>query len=60
MSAFPLAVEEVAFHGRRASSCCAPSRTQKPHPMALLSQFLAAFGCACERGAHCPMLAPAA
>jgi hypothetical protein len=37
--------------GRRASSCCAPSHTQR-HTRWLLAQFLVGFGTACGRGAH--------
>ena len=40
------------FTGRRASSCCAPSRTRRPTRWRCCSQFLVAFGCACGRGAH--------
>jgi hypothetical protein len=52
VNAWPAAATEAAFHGPRASSCCGPNRTPEAHPMALLAQFLVAFGTACGRGAH--------
>jgi hypothetical protein len=55
MSAFPGAVEEVALHGPAGEFVQATEPHSEAHPMALLVQFLVAFGCACGRGAHYPV-----
>jgi hypothetical protein len=48
VSEWPAPVAEQALHGPAGGFVL---RTEA-HPMALLSQFLVAFGCACGRGAH--------
>jgi len=52
VSAFPAVVAEAAFHGPAGEFVLRTEPHSEAHPMALLSQFLAAFGCACGRGAH--------
>ncbi|MGO9901812.1 MAG: DUF3987 domain-containing protein [Solirubrobacteraceae bacterium] len=51
MSAWPTIAEE-AFHGPAGEFVLRTEPHSEAHPMALLSQFLVAFGCACGRGAH--------
>ena len=52
MSAFPATVDETALHGLAGEFVRATEPHSEAHPMALLVQFLVAFGCACGRGAH--------
>ena len=52
MSAFPAVVDEAAFYGPAGEFVLATEPHSEAHPMALLVQFLVAFGCACGRGAH--------
>ena len=51
MSAWPT-IAEAAFHGPAGEFVLRTEPHSEAHPMALLSQFLVAFGCACGRGAH--------
>jgi len=51
MSAWPT-ITEAAFHGPAGEFVLRTEPHSEAHPMALLSQFLVAFGCACGRGAH--------
>ena len=51
MSAWPT-IDEEAFHGPAGEFVLRTEPHSEAHPMALLSQFLVAFGCACGRGAH--------
>lgn len=52
MSAFPAAVDEAALHGPAGEFVLATEPHSEAHPMALLAQFLVAFGTACGRGGH--------
>jgi hypothetical protein len=52
VSAFPATVEEACFHGPAGEFVLRTEPHTEAHPMALLVQFLVAFGCACGRGAH--------
>jgi hypothetical protein len=52
VTAFPTTVEKAALHGPAGEFVFATEPHSEAHPMALLAQFLAAFGCACGRGAH--------
>jgi Protein of unknown function (DUF3987) len=52
MSAFPATVKEATLHGPAGGFVRATEPHSEAHPMALLVQFLVAFGCACGRGAH--------
>ena len=52
MTAFPAAVDEAALHGPAGGFVLRTGPHSEAHPMALLAQFLVAFGCACGRGAH--------
>ncbi|MGO9973364.1 MAG: hypothetical protein ACLP01_11260 [Solirubrobacteraceae bacterium] len=52
MSAFPATVQDAALHGPAGAFVLATEPHSEAHPMALLAQFLVAFGCACGRGAH--------
>jgi hypothetical protein len=52
VSAFPAVVDEAAFHGPAGEFVLRTEPHSEAHPMALLAQFLVAFGCACGRGAH--------
>jgi hypothetical protein len=45
-------IDEAAFHGRAGEFVLRTEPHSEAHPMALLAQFLVAFGCACGRGAH--------
>jgi hypothetical protein len=51
MSAGPT-IDEAAFHGPAGEFVLRTEPHSEAHPMALLAQFLVAFGCACGRGAH--------
>ena len=51
MTAWPTIPEE-AFHGPAGEFVRLTEPHSEAHPMALLVQFLVAFGCACGRGAH--------
>jgi hypothetical protein len=51
MSAWPT-IAEAAFHGPAGEFVLRTEPHSEADPMALLSQFLVAFGCACGRGAH--------
>jgi hypothetical protein len=51
MSAWPT-IAEAAFHGPAGEFVLRTEPHSEAHPMALLSQLLVAFGCACGRGAH--------
>ena len=51
MSGWPTIAEE-AFHGPGGEFVLRTEPHSEAHPMALLSQFLVAFGTACGRGAH--------
>ena len=51
MSAWPT-IDEAAFHGPAGEFVLRTAPHSEAHPMALLVQFLVAFGCACGRGAH--------
>ena len=52
MSEWPAPVGEPALHGPAGEFVLRTEPHSEAHPMALLSQFLVAFGCACGRGAH--------
>jgi hypothetical protein len=52
MSAFPAAAAEAALHGPAGAFVRATEPHSEAHPMAMLAQFLVAFGAACGRGAH--------
>jgi hypothetical protein len=52
MSDWPAPVGEQALHGPAGEFVLHTEPHSEAHPMALLSQFLVAFGCACGRGAH--------
>jgi hypothetical protein len=52
VSAWPAAPGEAAFHGAAGEFVVRTEPHSEAHPMALLAQFLVAFGCACGRGAH--------
>ena len=52
MTSFPAPVHDAAFHGPAGEFVRATEPHSEAHPMALLAQFLVAFGCACGRGAH--------
>ena len=52
MSKWPAPVAEQALHGPAGEFVLRTEPHSEAHPMALLSQFLVAFGCACGRGAH--------
>ena len=51
MSGWPT-IAEAAFHGPAGEFALRTEPHSEAHPMALLAQFLVAFGCACGRGAH--------
>jgi hypothetical protein len=51
MSGWPT-IAEAAFHGPAGEFVLRTEPHSEAHPMALLSQFLVAFGCACGRGAY--------
>jgi hypothetical protein len=50
VSGWPTAPAQVAFQGP-AGEFVVRTEHSEAHPMALLAQFLVAFGCACGRGA---------
>ena len=52
MSEWPAPVGEQALHGPAGEFVLRTEPHSEAHPMALLSQFLVAFGCACGRGAY--------
>ena len=52
MSEWPAPVAEQALHGLAGEFVLQTEPHSEAHPMALLSQFLVAFGCACGRGAY--------
>jgi len=52
MSKWPAPVAEQALHGLAGEFVLQTEPHSEAHPMALLSQFLVAFGCACGRGAY--------
>jgi hypothetical protein len=49
---WPAPVAGLALHGPAGEFVRATEPHSEAHPMALLVQFLVAFGCACGRGAH--------
>jgi hypothetical protein len=55
VSSWPAAPAEAAFHGPAGEFVARTEPHSEGHPMALLSQFLVAFGTACGRGAHYPV-----
>jgi hypothetical protein len=52
VTGWPAAPAEAAFHGPAGEFVLRTEPHSEAHPMALLSQFLVAFGTACGRGAH--------
>jgi hypothetical protein len=52
MNAWPAEPGEAAFHGPAGEFVLRTKPHSEAHPMALLAQFLVAFGTACGRGAH--------
>ena len=52
MTGWPTAPAEAAFHGPAGEFVLLTEPHSEAHPMALLVQFLVAFGVACGRGAH--------
>lgn len=52
MSEWPARVGEQALRGPAGEFVLRTEPHSEAHPMALLSQFLVAFGCACGRGAY--------
>ena len=52
MTSWPAAPAEAAFHGPAGEFVLRTEPHTEAHPMALLAQFLVAFGTACGRGAH--------
>ena len=52
MTGWPAAPAEAAFHGPAGEFVLRTEPHSEAHPMALLAQFLVAFGTACGRGAH--------
>ena len=52
MSGWPAPAAEAAFHGPAGEFVVRTEPHSEADPMALLAQFLVAFGCACGRGAH--------
>ena len=52
MSNWPAPVADQALHGPAGEFVLRTEPHSEAHPMALLSQFLVAFGAACGRGAH--------
>jgi hypothetical protein len=52
MSVFPATVEDATLYGPAGEFVRATEPHSEAHPMALLVQFLVAFGCASGRGAH--------
>jgi hypothetical protein len=52
VSQLPGPVDGQALHGPAGEFVRATEPHSEAHPMALLVQFLVAFGCACGRGAH--------
>lgn len=52
MSGWPATPAEAAFHGPAGEFVLRTEPHSEAHPMALLAQFLVAFGTACGRGAH--------
>ena len=52
MTGWPAAAAESAFHGPAGEFVLRTEPHSEAHPMALLAQFLVAFGTACGRGAH--------
>ena len=55
MSEWPAPVAEPALHGLAGEFVLKTEPHSEAHRMGLLSQFLAAFGTACGRGAHYPI-----
>jgi hypothetical protein len=52
VTGWPAAPAEAAFHGPAGEFVLRTEPHSEAHPMALLAQFLVAFGTACGRGAH--------
>jgi hypothetical protein len=52
VNAWPAPPTEAAFHGPAGEFVLRTEPHSEAHPMALLAQFLVAFGTACGRGAH--------
>ena len=52
MTGWPAAAADAAFHGPAGEFVLRTEPHSEAHPMALLAQFLVAFGTACGRGAH--------
>jgi hypothetical protein len=52
MSSWPPGPAEATFHGPAGEFVLRTEPHSEAHPMALLAQFLVAFGTACGRGAH--------
>jgi hypothetical protein len=52
VNSWPTAPAEAAFYGPAGKFVLRTEPHSEAHPMALLAQFLVAFGTACGRGAH--------
>jgi hypothetical protein len=52
VTGWPAPAAEAAFHGPAGEFVLRTEPHSEAHPMALLAQFLVAFGTACGRGAH--------
>jgi hypothetical protein len=52
MTSWPSAPTDAAYHGPAGEFVLRTEPHSEAHPMALLAQFLVAFGTACGRGAH--------
>jgi hypothetical protein len=52
VTSWPAAPADAAFHGPAGEFVLRTEPHTEAHPMALLAQFLVAFGTACGRGAH--------
>ena len=52
MTGWPAVPAETVFHGPAGEFVLRTEPHSEAHPMALLAQFLVAFGTACGRGAH--------
>jgi hypothetical protein len=52
---WPTPADDAVFHGLAGEFVALTEPHSEAHPMALLAQFLVAFGAACGRGAHYPV-----
>ena len=52
MSGWPAPIDDAALHGPAGEFVLRTEPHSEAHPVALLTQFLVAFGTACGRGAH--------